>query len=106
VIRDGAVLSFFLAGKQHNEPFSREISRWPRPFWPLNCPLLCSGQFRGQKGRGHRKISLENIEKGPTIPNLFSCWGFCVAAGWAGHVGPLPAPFPWLWLPPSGGISS
>jgi hypothetical protein len=27
VIRDGAVLSFFLAGKQHNEPFSREISR-------------------------------------------------------------------------------
>jgi hypothetical protein len=29
---------FFLAGKQHNEPFSREVSRWPRPFWPLNCP--------------------------------------------------------------------
>jgi hypothetical protein len=27
VFRDGAVILFFLAGKQHNEPFSWEISR-------------------------------------------------------------------------------
>jgi hypothetical protein len=27
VFRDGAVILFFLAGKQHNAPFSWEISR-------------------------------------------------------------------------------
>jgi hypothetical protein len=27
VFRDGAIILFFLAGKQHNEPFSREISQ-------------------------------------------------------------------------------
>jgi hypothetical protein len=43
VFRDVPFLSFFLAGKQHNEPFS-----------------LCSGQFRGKKGLGYREISLKN----------------------------------------------
>jgi hypothetical protein len=41
VFRDGAVILFFLAGKQLNEPFSLEISQSPRPFCPLNFPSLC-----------------------------------------------------------------
>ena len=38
------ILFFFWGGKVSYGSLSREISTWPKHFWPLNSPLLCSGQ--------------------------------------------------------------
>jgi hypothetical protein len=35
--------------RRMREDISRDILRGPRLFWPLNCPLLRSGQFKGSK---------------------------------------------------------
>ncbi len=47
--------NYFCLGQNISWGISWGFSRGPRPFWPQNCPLLCSGQFRGQKGLGPLK---------------------------------------------------
>ena len=50
---------FFVFGQITLWAIFGDILRGPRLFWPLNYPSLRLGQFRGQKGLGPLKKSLE-----------------------------------------------